>query len=52
MSSTILLWLAFGLTAGVAARRFPRSSETRLHAEVVLGLVASIVGGLVALYVR
>lgn len=48
---TLLLWLVLGLTVGVVARRLPRASESRLHAEVALGLVASIVGGLLALYV-
>ena len=52
MSMTILLWLTLGLTVGVVARRLPRASESRIHAEVALGLVASIVGGLLALFLH
>jgi uncharacterized membrane protein YeaQ/YmgE (transglycosylase-associated protein family) len=52
MSMTILLWLTLGLMVGVVARRLPRASESRIQAEVALGLFASIVGGLIALYVH
>jgi len=46
---TILLWLTIGLTIGVAASRLSSDASRRVHIELALGLVASIVGGLLAI---
>ena len=46
---TILVWLTLGLTIGVVASRLPSFGERPVPAELALGLVASVIGGVLAL---
>jgi hypothetical protein len=45
----MLLWLVLGLTIGIAASRASSHGARRFPTELALGLVASIVGGLLAI---
>jgi uncharacterized membrane protein YeaQ/YmgE (transglycosylase-associated protein family) len=46
---TILLWLILGLAAGASASRLATDGTRRVPAELAVGLVASIAGGLLFL---
>lgn len=46
---TILLWLILGLAAGVSASRIATDGTRRVPSEVIIGLVASIAGGLLVI---
>ncbi len=46
---TILLWLILGLAAGVSASRLATDGPRRVPSELIIGLVASIAGGLLVI---
>ncbi len=48
----ILLWLVIGLIAGVAAHVLAGSRKNRFVVDLTVGLVASLVGGILFLAFR
>ena len=49
---TVVLWIFVGLLAGAGVSVMSREHQSRFTLEVVIGLVCSIVGGLLAILLK